>query len=82
MMDHKYSICLMKSLEERVFRRKDHLRQHLRIAHNGCSFNEKMESWFSSIDEVNSRCGFCDANMESWTDRQNHLALHTNMGQI
>lgn len=71
----------MKPPEERLFRRKDHLRQHLRIAHNGCSFNEKMESWFSSIDEVNSRCGFCDARLGKWTERQRHLAQHFKKGE-
>lgn len=39
-------------------------------------FNDHMSSWHTSIERVNSRCGFCDAHMTSWTEREKHLALH------
>ncbi|KAM5380350.1 hypothetical protein ACJZ2D_003452 [Fusarium nematophilum] len=77
---HNYSACVAQPDEARLFRRKDHMRQHLRLFHRGCSFNDSMESWLSSIDEVKSRCGFCDAQMDTWAERQKHLAVHFRTG--
>ncbi|XEV01229.1 hypothetical protein FSHL1_006516 [Fusarium sambucinum] len=77
---HNYSACVAQPDEARLFHRKDHLRQHLRLFHRGCSFNESMKTWLSSIDNVKSRCGFCDAEMGTWTDRQKHLAVHFRTG--
>src|SRR5438045_659509 len=34
---HNYTVCQERSLEERTFYRKDHLRQHLRLVHD-CQF--------------------------------------------
>lgn len=39
-----------------------------------------MASWVSSIDDVRSRCGFCDAQLNTWTERQRHLAVHFRAG--
>ncbi|KAM6478666.1 hypothetical protein HDV62DRAFT_184726 [Trichoderma sp. SZMC 28011] len=77
---HNFSACLARPLQERLFRRKDHLRQHLRLFHNDSDFQEHMESWFFAIDNVRSRCGFCDTNLESWEERQKHLASHFKRG--
>ncbi|KAM0437840.1 hypothetical protein ACHAPT_002205 [Fusarium lateritium] len=73
---HNYSACVTQPGEARQFHRKDHLRQHLRLFHRGCSFNDAMKNWLSSIDDVKSRCGFCDARMDTWAERQKHLAVH------
>ncbi|KAF4334075.1 homeobox and c2h2 transcription factor [Fusarium beomiforme] len=48
---HNYSACAAQPDEARLFRRKDHLRQHLRLFHQGCNFNESMKSWLTSIDD-------------------------------
>lgn len=77
---HNYSACLRQPELARVFHRKDHLQQHLRVFHGGCGFNSSMEDWLSSIEVVHSRCGFCDARMESWAERQRHLAAHFRNG--
>ncbi|KAI5458680.1 hypothetical protein BGZ63DRAFT_362191, partial [Mariannaea sp. PMI_226] len=77
---HNYSACVAQPDEVRWFRRKDHLRQHLQLFHRGCNFNDSMKSWLSSIDDVKSRCGFCDAHMSTWTERQKHLAVHFRSG--
>ncbi|KAK2668223.1 hypothetical protein RAB80_015603 [Fusarium oxysporum f. sp. vasinfectum] len=77
---HNYSACAAQPESARLFHRKDHLRQHLRLFHQGCNFNDSMKSWLSSIDDVRSRCGFCDAQLGTWTERQKHLALHFRAG--
>ena len=40
-----------------------------------------MESWISYGHEIQSRCGFCDARMMSWTERVEHLAAHFKHGK-
>ncbi|KAG5659455.1 hypothetical protein KAF25_002014 [Fusarium avenaceum] len=77
---HNYAACVAQPEEARLFHRKDHLRQHLRLFHQGCNINDSMKSWLSSVDDVVSRCGFCDEQMASWTERQKHLAAHFRMG--
>ncbi|RSL81921.1 hypothetical protein CEP51_005507 [Fusarium floridanum] len=77
---HNYAACVSQPEEARQFHRKDHLRQHLRLFHRGCNFNDSMKNWLSSIDDVKSRCGFCDARMDTWTERQKHLAVHFRSG--
>ncbi|PTD02124.1 hypothetical protein HYE67_000223 [Fusarium culmorum] len=77
---HNYSACVAQPGEARLFHRKDHLRQHLRLFHQGCNFNDSMKSWLSSVDDIVSRCGFCDVQMASWAERQKHLAAHFRQG--
>ncbi|KAF4446650.1 hypothetical protein FALBO_17046, partial [Fusarium albosuccineum] len=77
---HNYSACAAQPDEVRMFHRKDHLRQHLRLFHRGCTFKDSMKSWLSSVDNVKSRCGFCDARMDTWAERQKHLAVHFRNG--
>lgn len=77
---HNYSACMARPTQERIFSRKDHLQQHLRIVHKGSLFNDKMKAWFSSIEMINSRCGFCNTRMTSWAERQKHIAGHFKKG--
>ncbi|KAF7554702.1 hypothetical protein G7Z17_g2749 [Cylindrodendrum hubeiense] len=39
-----------------------------------------MKAWFSSIEMINSRCGFCDTHFTTWAERQKHLAGHFKQG--
>ncbi|KAH6693565.1 hypothetical protein F5X68DRAFT_227974 [Plectosphaerella plurivora] len=78
---HAYAACASRPGEDRVFFRKDHLLQHLRLVHNGCRFNERMTAWVVAVDDVRSRCGFCDARMDSWAAREKHLADHFRSGK-
>lgn len=79
--NHNYNACLDRSQDERTFYRKDHLRQHLRLVHNGCSFvSSLMDSWKNESPRVRSRCGFCDKIMQSWQARIDHLAEHFKCG--
>ncbi|KAH8889652.1 hypothetical protein GQ53DRAFT_825088 [Thozetella sp. PMI_491] len=77
---HNHSACQERSLEERTFYRKDHLRQHLKLVHNVKFLNWSMEPWKVASPEIRSRCGFCGIVMDSWTIRVDHLAEHFKTG--
>lgn len=71
---HNTSACEGKGLDGRTFFRKDHLRQHLRLMHNGCKLIDSMDSWKSECVFIRSRCGFCREEFTKWQDRVDHLA--------
>jgi hypothetical protein len=35
-----------------------------------------MEGWKKEANQIQSRCGFCDAVLFSWEDRVDHLTRH------
>ena len=70
---HNHSACEEKGLESRIFYRKDHLRQHLRLMHS-CKMTASMDSWKSQAQYIKSRCGFCGMSFDKWQDRVDHLA--------
>ncbi|KAG8668027.1 hypothetical protein FPOAC2_10213 [Fusarium poae] len=73
---HNHDLCYRRERSERTFYRKDHLIQHLRLVH-GLEFRKwPMEDWRFKLEDIISRCGFCDANMTTWSERANHLAEH------
>jgi len=76
---HNYSTCQEKTLSERTFYRKDHLRQHLRLVHE-CRFDDMMEKWKSATDDIKSSCGFCPKLFATWQCRVDHLAAHFKAG--
>ncbi|KAH0541445.1 hypothetical protein FGG08_004054 [Glutinoglossum americanum] len=76
---HNFQQCIEKSIQERTFYRKDHLRQHLRLAH-GCTFQGQMEIWKEEVVDLKSRCGFCDTNFSTWQTRVDHIAAHFRAG--
>ncbi|PVH68220.1 hypothetical protein DL98DRAFT_441696 [Cadophora sp. DSE1049] len=78
---HNHSSCAERSLEERTFYRKDHLRQHLNLVHDVKFQSFSMETWKVATPEIRSRCGFCDIVMDSWTFRVDHLAEHFKGGK-
>ncbi|KAF7871727.1 hypothetical protein EAF04_003834 [Stromatinia cepivora] len=78
---HNHSSCAEKSIGERTFYRKDHLRQHLNLVHDVKFVNWSMESWKVITPEIRSRCGFCGIVMDSWTTRVDHLAEHFKSGK-
>lgn len=81
---HNFAQCQEKTLQERTFYRKDHLRQHLKLLH-GTKFEPCMEAWKSTTTEIKSRCGFCPSVFSTWQQRADHLAAHfrngSDMGQ-
>ncbi|KAJ4407133.1 hypothetical protein N0V82_009977 [Gnomoniopsis sp. IMI 355080] len=79
---HNYTSCQERSLDERTFYRKDHLRQHLKLVH-GTKFNAwAMNSWKAPTPNIRSRCGFCGVVMNSWPSRVDHLAEHFKTGSV
>ncbi|KAE8452703.1 hypothetical protein EG329_013962 [Mollisiaceae sp. DMI_Dod_QoI] len=78
---HNFSSCAERSLEERTFYRKDHLRQHLNLVHDVKFQSFSMETWKVVTPEIRSRCGFCGIVMDSWSIRVDHLAEHFKGGK-
>jgi hypothetical protein len=77
--EHNLSTCQEKTVQERTFYRKDHLRQHLRLMHD-VKFDTSMEAWKSTTSEIKSRCGFCPKVFRTWQERIDHLAAHFKAG--
>ncbi|KAI1826409.1 hypothetical protein F4861DRAFT_497117 [Xylaria intraflava] len=77
---HNFSSCVEHTQEERSYYRKDHLRQHLRLVHNVKFQSWSMETWRTASPEIRSRCGFCDAVLDNWASRTDHLAEHFKTG--
>lgn len=77
--EHGHQQCNEKNQESRVFYRKDHLRQHMRLVHNSEALPH-MDDWRVEAKFVNSRCGFCNERFTVWQDRVDHLAAHFKVG--
>ncbi|KAE8377229.1 hypothetical protein BDV26DRAFT_293418 [Aspergillus bertholletiae] len=75
---HNHSAC-HNAQEPRLFRRKDHLVQHLRGFHNLKTL-PTVDGWKVEPPPVTSRCGFCDERLPSWQARADHLASHFRQG--
>lgn len=76
--DHKYSAC--QEVSPRTFRRKDHLVQHLRLAHDLDTL-PLTDDWKVASMAVTCRCGFCNASITSWEERTDHIAAHFRAGK-
>lgn len=81
LMAHNYAFCHKRSAEERLFSRKDHLQQHLKLVHEASFVQVPMEQWKRQAQTLRSRCGFCDITMDTWADRADHLADHFKKGK-
>jgi hypothetical protein len=79
--EHNHSSCAERSLEERTFYRKDHLRQHLTLVHDVKFRSWPMDAWKVATPEIRSRCGFCGLVLDSWSVRVEHLAEHFKGGK-
>jgi len=79
--NHNHSACQERTLSERTFYRKDHLRQHLKLVHGVKFTSWSMEQWKVATPEIRSRCGFCGIVMDTWTIRVDHLAEHFKTGK-
>jgi len=78
---HNYSSCAERSLEERTFYRKDHLRQHLSLVHDVKFQSFSMDTWKVVTPEIRSRCGFCGVVLDTWSIRTDHIAEHFKGGK-
>ncbi|OBS24535.1 hypothetical protein FPOA_05076 [Fusarium poae] len=75
---HNHSGC-QNDEKPHVFRRKDHLVQHLRLVHHVKTL-PIIDSWKVEGPPIKSRCGICDIRMETWQERVEHLAKHFRKG--
>ncbi|KAK7402729.1 hypothetical protein QQX98_011518 [Neonectria punicea] len=80
---HEFDACAERPVSERKFTRKDHLWQHLHKFHR-CrkwdGFKPDLSLLQHRQDAVRSRCGFCQATLESWDERMDHIASHFRSG--
>ncbi|OIW22976.1 hypothetical protein CONLIGDRAFT_586329, partial [Coniochaeta ligniaria NRRL 30616] len=79
---HRVSGCSAKPLSARVFQRKDHLCQHLRLCHGVDKMLPSMSAWKVKVLRITSRCGFCGETFSLWSDRNDHLADHFRRGAV
>ncbi|RBQ82482.1 hypothetical protein VDGD_02747 [Verticillium dahliae] len=77
---HNHDSCAAHGAPH-VFTRKDHLIQHLRLAHK-LETTPLIDGWKVEAPAVAARCGFCDARMASWPERVEHLARHFKAGAL
>ncbi|KAK4070154.1 uncharacterized protein Triagg1_6575 [Trichoderma aggressivum f. europaeum] len=75
---HNHCACESQG-QTPTFSRKDHLVQHLRLAHHVETL-PIIDSWKDQGPPVSSRCGFCNIRMQTWQDRIDHLAKHFRKG--
>ncbi|KAI1420258.1 hypothetical protein F5Y12DRAFT_791789 [Xylaria sp. FL1777] len=71
---HNAASYATRSLSARVYHRKDHLRQHIRLVHHVADMIPSIDSWKSQPVKIMSRCGFCSETFTKWSDRNDHLA--------
>lgn len=76
------SYCHGRGPSERIFARKDHLKQHLKRMHGITKWRPSFEAWAQkSKGPQKSRCGFCAATFEDWHHRMTHVAWEFKHGQ-
>ncbi|KIL87342.1 hypothetical protein FAVG1_09046 [Fusarium avenaceum] len=75
---HNHAGC-QDNEKPHIFRRKDHLVQHLRLVHHIQTL-PIIDSWKVEGPPVKSRCGICSIRMETWQERVEHLAKHFRKG--
>lgn len=80
LQQHNHFACQEGRSTPRVFRRKDHLVQHLRLVH-GLDTLPLIDDWKIESKPVTCRCGICDAVLNSWHERTDHLATHFREGK-
>ncbi|KAE8139151.1 hypothetical protein BDV38DRAFT_291550 [Aspergillus pseudotamarii] len=73
---HNHGAC---DGQQRKFRRKDHVVQHLRLVHRIDTL-PIISEWKVEATNFTSRCGFCARQMTTWSQRCDHLALNFRNG--
>ncbi len=76
LQSHHYDECAAKPAPFRIFGRKDHLRQHMRLVHRVDHMPDHMANWRTKITSLNCRCGFCEERFVDWSIRNDHIAEH------
>jgi len=80
--DHRIAECLARDEKERVFHRKDNLKQHFRNFHGSTLDDCVARAWEVRTEHAirSWPCGFCGIVLKDWNDRQVHTAGHFRKG--
>lgn len=93
---HNISSCQRKPIEERSFKRKDQLKQHIELCHlskaqaaDSHMLNKFLDHWHREADlswrndECKDAlwCGFCCTKSSTWKERQKHVEDHFRNGR-
>jgi hypothetical protein len=77
--DHKFHLCIRKTLEDRSFKRKDKLKHHLQRVHNLSEGSSHWENWHQGAttqDKSAWGCGFCGACLFTWDGKSDVFLCH------
>jgi hypothetical protein len=80
---HRIADCLARKEDERIFYRKEHLRQHFRNFHPESKLTDQVAAAWKSVPNNQPRfwpCGFCDQQLGNWNLRESHVAQHFREG--
>jgi hypothetical protein len=81
--NHRISECAKRPIAERTFFRPDHLRQHVKNFHGATLFDVAQSRWKKAPGENKEQvwiCGFCEEDLETWDQRETHIAGHFKEG--
>lgn len=80
--DHRIDECLDRGESERVFHRKDNLKQHLRYFHYSTLDDRVARAWEVHTEDATRSwpCGFCAKALDGWKAREIHIAQHFREG--
>ncbi|KAH7133074.1 hypothetical protein B0J13DRAFT_507640 [Dactylonectria estremocensis] len=76
---HNHSLCKSND-PQHIFNRKDHLVQHLRLAHQ-LETLPAIDKWKVEAPSMVSRCGICNTMLDTWQGRVDHIAQHYKEGK-
>ncbi|KAH7153374.1 hypothetical protein EDB81DRAFT_687544 [Dactylonectria macrodidyma] len=76
---HNHTSCKTND-PHHIFNRKDHLVQHLRLAHQ-LEAMPAIDDWKVKAPSMISRCGICNAMLDTWQGRVDHIAQHYKEGK-
>ena len=80
---HRIADCQAREENERVFYRKEHLRQHFRNFHPESKLTDQVAAAWKSMTNTQPRfwpCGFCNGLLGNWSLRESHIAQHFREG--
>lgn len=80
--DHRIVECLARDEKERMFHRKDNLKQHFRNFHDSTLDDRVARTWEVRTEAAIRPwpCGFCGITLKNWCARQAHITEHFRKG--
>ncbi|KAH0563312.1 hypothetical protein GP486_002118 [Trichoglossum hirsutum] len=80
---HNYLACHKRPVSDRIFYRREHLRQHLRGPHRVSNVTRNLDRWSRAVADEDAiwKCGFCGSTLQSWDERADHISRHFRSGE-